>query len=95
MGNQEVFTRPSTMLDDERLGALNQAGKGRSAFRQHDICGGVFSLILENVGHGSAGANMQIIPEIAAPCGTLGCTDTRPAVYLESERLYYCTSGAE
>jgi hypothetical protein len=83
------------MPDDKRLGALHQAGKRRGGSDQHDICGGIIPLGFKCIGPGVAGEYMNVISERAAACGTLGCTDTRPAVYPESERLYYCISGAE
>ena len=95
MGNQEIFTGSSTMLDDEGLRALDKAGKRRRAIRNNDVFGEVLLLRIKAVGHGTAGAFILVVPEVAAPCGTLGCTDTRPAVYPENERLYYYISGAE
>ena len=95
MRDQEILARATAMPDDERFGALHEAGERRTAFSQHNIGCGVDALALEGIGHGFAGEYMDVISGQTMPCGTLGCTDTRPAVYPESERLYYCTSGAE
>ena len=98
MRDQEVFARPPAMPDDKRLGALGQAGKRRGAFSNHNIGSVLVAVSFERIGHGIAGAYMKFFPGKAAPSlpyGTLGCTDTRPAVYPEGERLYYCTTGAE
>ena len=54
MGNQEVLARSSTVPDDERFRALNEAREWRRRVSEYEIFGEVVPLGLKGVSHGNA-----------------------------------------